>query len=267
MTAGLFDRREDEHGRIGIATTLRLVTADTFYLLSYPRSGSTLTRTYLAVLQGRPQLSQYRGDVVVPERSALTRALDGVRVVKSHHFSPLHRPAIYLIRDGRNAMLSNLFLKFLSGGHRLSRPHDVCAGLRLLADEDEFWGDHVTSAVQLANSDEVCFIRYEDLRTDPVAALQTMSSFMGATVPARVLAESVRAVSDSRRYQHDPGSGYGHVAQPGSIYDLIQQHRGGDYWRELFDAPARRFFHERGGTAGLLRFDYESSEDWWRAGE
>ncbi|MHB1569740.1 MAG: sulfotransferase domain-containing protein [Solirubrobacteraceae bacterium] len=238
----------------------------TFYLLSYPRSGSTLTRTYFSVLQGRPQLSQYRGDVVTADAVPLTDALDAVNLVKSHHFSPLHRPAIYLLRDGRDAMLSNMFLKFLSGGHRLSRPQEVCTGLRLLADEDEFWGDHVASAMRLAETEDVCFVRYEDLLADPVAALQTMTTFMGATVAVPTLAESVRLVAESRRYRDSPGSGYGHVAEPGSIYDVIGQNRGGDYWRELFDAPARRFFHERGGTAGLLRFGYESSAEWWRAG-
>lgn len=267
MAGGLLDRGEDQDGGIGVVTTLRLVPGGTFYLLSYPRSGSTLTRTYLSVLQGRPQLSQYVGDVVVPESGPLTDALDGVRLVKSHHFSPLHQPAIYLVRDGRNAMLSNLFLKFLSGGHAISRVSDVCRGLRLLADEDEFWGDHVSEAVRMADTSDMCFVRYEGLLADPVAVLQTMASFMGATVPAAVLAESVRIVGESRRYRSDPGSGYGYVAEPGSIYDLLQRHRGGDYWRELFDTPARRYFHERGGTAGLLRFGYERSAEWWREGE
>jgi hypothetical protein len=237
-----------------------------FYLLSYPRSGSTLTRTYFSVLQGRPQLSQYVRDVVLPEGGPLTEALDGLRLLKSHHFSDAHRPCIYLVRDGRNAMLSNLFLKFLSGGHRLTRPEEVTDGLRLLAAEDEFWGDHVAQALRTASAEKVCFVRYEDLVAEPVATLQTMISFMGRMVPAEQLQACVEAVAQSRRYHEDPLSGYGHRAERGSIYERIQRERGGDYWRSLFDAQARRYFHERGGTAGLQRFGYEASPTWWRDG-
>jgi Sulfotransferase domain len=236
-----------------------------YYLLSYPRSGSTLLRTYLAHLQGAPQLSQYRGDVVVAANRdrPLTRALDGLRLVKSHHFSELHRPAIYLVRDGRNAMLSNLFLRFLSGGHALSRPDQVGAGLRLLDADYEFWGDHVDTALALAASEHVCFVRYEDLIAEPVSALQSIISFMGAAVPDQPLRTAVAAAARSDTYRAAPRSGHTSVHEPGSIYDRIQSDRGRDYWRGLFDADACRWFHERGGTAGLLRFGYERSERWW----
>ena len=36
-------------------------------------------------------------------------------------------------------------------------------------------------------------------------------------------------------------------------------------WRHAFDAPARRAFHELGGTDMLIRLGYETDRDWWRA--
>ena len=35
-------------------------------------------------------------------------------------------------------------------------------------------------------------------------------------------------------------------------------------WRIAFDAPARRRFHNFGGTEMLIQLGYETDENWWR---
>lgn len=231
------------------------------YLISYPRSGSTLLRTYFSVLQGRPQLSAYPGDVVVPEVGSLTDALDDVRLVKSHHFHPVYRRIVYLIRDGRNAMISHLYLQFLHGGHDFSRPHELLAGLEQLDREGHFWGDHVAQA--LAHPD-ACFVRYEDLVAEPVTVLREVTAFAGRSVPEDALAACVRLVRASEAYRRTAWSGHRDRPEPGSMWSLLHAHRDGDYWREIFDPRARGWFHERGGTPYLVQFGYAASEEWWR---
>src|SRR6516164_3462010 len=115
--------REHLHDRQSGART-------TAYLVSYPRSGNTLVREYFAILQGRPQLSVYEGDVVQASDAALTRALDHVQIIKSHQMPALDGPLIYLVRDGRNASLSFLYMAFLFGGHRFASLREVYDGLR-----------------------------------------------------------------------------------------------------------------------------------------
>lgn len=95
------------------------------YLISYFRSGSTLLRTYFSILQGRPQLSIYKGDVIRQEDKPLTKALDHINLIKSHTFNPEYRDIVYIIRDGRNAMISNLYMEFLWGGHNFSKLGDI----------------------------------------------------------------------------------------------------------------------------------------------
>lgn len=231
------------------------------YLISYPRSGSTLCRTYFTILQGRPQLSAYPGDVIAPEAGPLTDALDGFRLVKSHHHSAAYERIVYLVRDGRNAMISHLYLQFLHGGHHYSQPEDVLPGLRRLDAEGHFWGDHVAPAV--AHPDAL-FVRYEDLISRPQAVLREIVAFGGCSVPDEVLAEAVSLGARSDSYRLSPASGYQHRPDPGSIWATLHAHRDGAYWREILDAASRRWFHERGGTEHLLRFGYETSEDWWR---
>jgi hypothetical protein len=234
--------------------------ASPIYLISYPRSGSTLCRTYFAILQGKPQLSAYPGDILVHEAGPLTHSLDGLRLVKAHHFSPAYERIVYLIRDGRNAMISHLYLQFLHGGHQYSRPEDVLDGLRHLDDEGHFWGDHVAQA---AAHPDVRFVRYEDLIADPEVVLREILAFVGRSAPDQALADAIRLGASSDAYRRSAFSGYQHSPDPGSIWAVVHAHRGGDYWREILDSASRRWFHERGGTEHLLRFGYETSEDWW----
>lgn len=236
------------------------MSAEPIYLVSYPRSGSTLCRLYMSILQGRPQISAYRGDVLAARAGPLTGELTDVRLVKTHQFSSTYDRVVYLVRDGRNAMLSHLYLQFVHGGHAYSRPEEVLSGLRHLDEEGHFWGDHVAQAASRAG--EVLFVRYEDLIADPVGVLGAIARFAGRSVPVEALRECVAiAARSDAATRRDPTRS--HRPAPGSIYARLGARRGGDYWRELFDGDARRWFHERGATTHLRRFGYATSDDWW----
>jgi hypothetical protein len=266
--------RRPLRGRLaGEARALASAARDRFRdrvdLVSYPRSGSTLLRAYLSELQGRPQGSAYRRDVVHPTirraTSARARGLDRYAFVKSHQLPASFERMVYLVRDGRNATISFLYLTFLAGGHRLSRREELAAGLRLMVRSDPSWGEHARAALRAAAGREVLFVRYEDLIADPGAELLRIAGYLGSDVEEAALEEAVRIASARTGYFETPLGGYTFVPEPGSIYDVLQRHRNEDYWRLLFDAECKRVFHELGGTEPLLRFGYESSEDWWRS--
>jgi Sulfotransferase domain len=234
------------------------------YLVSYPRSGNTLVREYLSILQGRAQRSVYEGDVVDAPEAGLTHALDHIEVVKSHQIPADGSPMIYLVRDGRNATLSFLYMKFLFGGHRYSALTEAYEGIWRLDAVEGSWADHVAEAVRQSAVRSVLFVRYEDLISSPETALQRMSEFTNADVPPAAVGECVRRQKRCSRYARNPYNGYLYAPATGSIYDILKQHRGGDYWRHIFDARSRRYFHDCGGTRMLVRFGYERSPDWWR---
>jgi hypothetical protein len=233
------------------------------YLVSYPRSGNTLVRDYFAVLQGRPQLSVYAGDVVQPKAPALTSSLDHVDVIKSHQMPASDDAVIYLIRDGRNATLSFLYMSLLFGGHRFTELSEVHDAIRWLDTVDGCWADHVGRALQRSETRPVLFVRYEDLIARPEAALDDMIRFMDAQVPAATLADCVRRQKEMDRYVENPYNGFLHQPAHNTIYDLLQRHRRGAYWREIFDDRSKQYFHERGATRALIHFGYEESENWW----
>jgi hypothetical protein len=191
-----------------------------------------------------------------------------VEIVKSHRLPPGREDAIYLLRDGRNATLSLLYMMYLFRGHDISRLDEVTAGLKQVDSEEGSWGEHVAAALAGSAERRMLFVRYEDLIRDPAGEIARMADFAGAEgaggISSEILAACVARERESTSYVDNPNNGYLFEPEPGSIYDVLKRHRREDYWRLIFDAEARRYFHERGGTAALLRFGYETSADWWR---
>lgn len=235
------------------------------YLVSYPRSGNTLVRAYFSLLQGRAQPSIYPGDVLGTDGVALTDALDDVVLVKSHTLPPGDDPLIYLVRDGRNATLSHLYMAFLYGGYCFSRLDEAYDAIRHLDAAEGSWAAHAAEALRQSQRRPMLFVRYEDLMRHREAALASMVRFAGASVPASAIALCIERHAANDRYTENPYNGFLFEPERRSIYDVLKRHRQADYWRHIFDARCRRYFHESGATDALLRFGYETSADWWRA--
>jgi hypothetical protein len=235
------------------------------WLVSYPRSGNTLMREYLSILQGRPQYSVYAGDLVDVAGPRLTDALDGVMLVKTHQMpTEDDDPIVYLVRDGRNATLSFLYMSFLFGGHRFTRLEDAYDGIRFLDETEGGWAAHVRSALTQGTRRSLLVLRYEDLLADPAATLVRMTGFLGATLPQTVAEVCVEQQSARTDYEMQPGSGYQFEPEPGGTFAILKQHRREEYWRLILDSRCQRHLHLSGATNYLLRFGYEVSPDWWR---
>ena len=174
------------------------------------------------------------------------------------------RDVVYLVRDGRNAMISHLFLTYLWGGHQISRLDEIRKGLGYLTERGHFWADHVNTALREVDRRKVVFIKYEDLIDDPVGAVGAILRFLGANVSPDMLQRGVEIARAQKAYFEQPSSGYLYQPSSDSIYYFLQRYRQEDYWRHIFDDEATRFFHERGGTKCLLRFGYEQSDEWWQ---
>jgi len=261
------DPTVENHARQAIMDFLarrRLRTgARKVWLVSYPRSGSTLLRQYFSILQGCAQLSVYPDDVVSAKSFAITHALGDVPLVKSHQMPKDDGAMIYLVRDGRNATLSFLYMTFLFGGHRFSELSEVYDGIRRLDETEGRWADHVAQAHEQSKTRRMLFVRYEDLVADPAASLVQMARFMDGNISSEVANECVRRQRATDDYAQNPYNGYTYQPTKGSIYDLLKRNRRGDYWRDIFDDQSKRYFHQSGGTRWLLQFGYEQAADWW----
>jgi hypothetical protein len=227
------------------------------WLASYPRSGNTFFRILLHHLFGLQTHSVYSaarlteryaedarmlmsltGQLEVECNLDLLHADSGIHIVKTHDLpTGDSSPAIVLIRDGRDAVVS--YARYvLKTEHGIERPGvDLFeTTLRQLIVGDNFggWSKNVNAWTERVGRDNA--IRYEDLIEDPVDIV--------ARVLQRLGVETTIGGATFPRFQEL------HATVPW----FFRRGKTGS-WREEMPSHLQELFMERhGGT--LLRFGY-----------
>jgi hypothetical protein len=174
------------------------------WVASYPRSGNTFLRALLHALYGVPTYSIYDDDDPVAQRvgpelvgyrrkpkdRALMAAASEVYFVKTHKRRKKgDSQGIYLVRDGRDAVVSHARLR-ASMGHCA----DAASFETLLREEitrpymegqpsSGTWGGNVLSWLEKREA-PVAVLKFEDLIADPAAAVKgTVSKLTLELVP------------------------------------------------------------------------------------
>lgn len=166
------------------------IVPNIIWLASYPRSGNTFIRVLLRHCLGLRSGSFYHNDL--GGRKPLEDAVGHVEhitpgklrfepgephLVKTHKPCGDNRRAIYVVRDGRAATVS--LWKFFDGRYSLRQ---------VVEGKTEFglWQDHVESWNPL-HRPHTLVLRYEDLLTNPLAAVEAMSRFLDRPIVSRTI--------------------------------------------------------------------------------
>lgn len=158
------------------------------WLASYPRSGNTLLRTILKRCFGQASQSIYgdtefsdpdisemigREEVGDDVPGFIARATGAGRslYVKTHEMPPADRhPAIYVVRDGRSAVVSHAhYIREILG--RAIELADVIEGKA-----GHSWSRHVRA---WGGRPHTLLVRYEDLASGNAATLKKIADFIG----------------------------------------------------------------------------------------
>ena len=164
------------------------VHAPVTWLASYPRSGNTLLRTILKRCFEQPSQSIYDdSELLDPELSQIVghetvgndapafiaRATRSGRslYVKTHEMPPADRhPAIYVVRDGRSAMVSHAhYVREILG-------RDITLAEVIEGKAGQHWSRHVRAWMPRS---QTLLVRYEDLAARDAATLKKISDFIG----------------------------------------------------------------------------------------
>jgi hypothetical protein len=124
-----------------------------------------------------------------------------VTFFKSHFLPrPDYRKVVYLLRDGRDAMVSYWHYLQATCGQKLDF-------LQLIQSGDKFfpckWHTHVAQWLANPHSAEMIIVRYEDLLRDPVAELKRIRDFAGLSRETSALEKAAQNASFSAMRQRE----------------------------------------------------------------
>jgi hypothetical protein len=182
--------------------------ADDRYVFSYPRSGSTWLRTILANLidptvdGGDPDQRRATIPGVSIRSARLINSLRSPRLIKSHarYMGPVPR-AIYLVRDGRDVLVSLYHYRITRPGHgeRIDFP-DFCRRY-FRGDLGDMWHENVLSWLRKgspAMGSSLKVLRFEDFKSDVAGRVAEVADFLGIEATLDQVQASVEHASLDR---------------------------------------------------------------------
>ncbi len=151
------------------------------FLVAFPKSGITWLQHLVSGLQYGID-TQYLPDKLVQEIipdiyvSRFYKRFGDLKIFKSHELpQPQYKRVIYLVRDGRDAMVSYYhFQRKL--GKKVSLEEMVIQHKEVYP--APWWG-HIRQWLQNPYKAEIIYIRYEDLLNKPTEELKKICDFLG----------------------------------------------------------------------------------------
>lgn len=208
------------------------------------------------------------GDCRVGDKSP-NSLLDGEAVYLLAKTYPDAR-LIYIVRDGRDAVLSHRFQAFIDIEHSLTEedrrlreefardPQPFLSGQRSIFTEKglrrsaEGWIRNVTgtdAAARALYGEKYLTLRYEDLLADPLPTLKIMWAFLGVDTADPDLGTSLNA-----ELQSNPDADW-QRQKAGDLIAAVEKGKSGS-WQDLFTHRDRQIFQEV-AAAVLTDWGYE----------
>ncbi|HEX8815495.1 MAG TPA: sulfotransferase domain-containing protein [Terriglobales bacterium] len=159
------------------------------FLASYPRSGNTWLRFVLGEVLTGKSIEFDTVDNVIPELKWHRRGekifADGGRLIKTHEpYRPEYRKALYIVRDARDAALSQYARSVQLGIADPDMDRFLVSFLMGTFHGYGAWGPHIRSWLDspLSRQGKMLVVKFEDLRKNPEQVLPRMVEFTGKTV-------------------------------------------------------------------------------------
>jgi hypothetical protein len=237
--------------RAGLVPIDQVAPEDVF-VVGYPKSGNTWTQVLLAgALYGlRAELTpDLLIQDLVPDVHYLThyKRYRTPTFFKSHNLPmPKYRRVIYLLRDGRDAMVSCY--------HHLCALQAVPPDFLEMVQKGEGlfpckWHEHVEQWLANPYSAAMMVVRYEEMRHDTVAALRRMCEFAGVERDSETLGEAVNRASFESMREKERTQGWANPAWP-KEKPFVRRGEVGSYKEEMPAAVLEAFLQEADETLG-----------------
>lgn len=172
------------------------------YIAAFPRSGSTWLRTVLAAIMDpekgfEPAIFNQMIPSVGAKYLSLIEALPDPRIIFSHTvFRPSIRKAVYLVRDGRDSIVSLYHLKTTRHGVEISFAEwfDLYCNRQF----GPRWDNNVESWLTRGKQqlgENLLVVRFEELKKDPLPQMQKITSFLNMSADQATITRALDAAS------------------------------------------------------------------------
>lgn len=213
------------------------------------------------------------GKHIVGDKSP-SSLLHGEAVRLMHKVYPDAR-LIYIVRDGRDAVISHRFQSFIDASQHLSKddlaireafqrdPEPFLHGERSIFTTRGFqrsvegWMQNVAETEQLGNElyiERYMSLHYEDMLSQPFEEMCRLWVFLGAGLDFPELHESV-----AEELQQNPDADW-QREKAGDLIEPLKKGKQGS-WRDIFTTENRQVFKRIAGQT-LVDWGYEKDLDW-----
>jgi hypothetical protein len=174
--------------------------SDDIFVVGYPKSGNTWLQNLIAgaaygvLAEFAPPKLVHLDLVPDVHQKKFYKRYSSPMFFKSHHLPrPEYRKVVYLLRDGRDAMVS-YYQMWRRQGRSVDFLEMVQTGRNLFPCK---WHEHVEAWLNNPFKAQLLIIRYEDLKADPIPQLQRLCQFAKLERPR----EHLERVTESCSFQ------------------------------------------------------------------
>ncbi len=161
-----------------------------------------------------------------------------------------YRRVIYLLRDGRDVMVSYYHHLRALNGDDLDFSEIVRTGRHLSPSK---WHDHVNAWRSNPFGAEILTVRYEDLLENPVDQLRRVCEFAGIERSAQLLEHVSRKSSFSKMREKEGKTGWANPAWPRSRF-FVRRGEAGSFKDEMPEDVLAVFMVQAGDTLRACKY-------------
>lgn len=232
-------------------------------IAGYPKSGNTWMQYMLADLFFQIDASEARDEVIqslVPtfldsKADNFFRRYADPMFLRSHDFpKPEYRRVICLVRDGRDVLVS--YVNYL----KLWEEHQKLDAHTMISSEYYNippWHVHLAQWVENPYNADILFVRYEDLRADPLGEMEKVCAFSGIDYTEEDIERTIRHTTFEAMREREKK--YGWSAQNTGFPQkkgFIRRGKVGSYKDELSETDLSLFLKQ--AEPMLKHFGYTS---------
>jgi hypothetical protein len=190
------------------------------------------------------------------------------RILKSHDvYDPRYPRVIYIVRDPRDVAVSfyhyNLKVRRFTDEVTLDEFVDRFVAAKIWPSVDLYgtWENHLLSWVKMrGESENFCFVRYEDMLRDPVEELKKMSPLLNINPSPETLARAVE-LSSADRMRALEKTQTGWVSTKGTRKDkpFVRAAKSDNWQSVLSEASVRKIEQAWGATMQKVGYELTTS--------